>query len=91
MNIRAHIIFSGRVQGVWFRANTHGKASELGITGWVRNLRDGTVEAVFEGKEEIVKEVINWCQTSQPHARVNSIQVKYLDYTGEFQGFDIRN
>lgn len=90
MNIRAHVIFTGRVQGVWFRANTHGKASELGITGWVRNLQDGSVEAVFEGKEELVKEAIQWCKTSQPHARVDSADIEYLDFTGEFHGFEIR-
>ncbi len=89
MNIRAHVIFAGRVQGVWFRANTHGKAMELGLTGWVRNLQDGTVEAVFEGKDELVKEAINWCQTSQPHARVDSVEISWEDYTGEFCGFDI--
>ena len=89
MNIRAHVIFSGRVQGVWFRANTHGKASELGLSGWVRNLRDGTVEAVFEGPEKLVKEAIQWCKTSQPHARVDSAEITWENYTGEFHGFDI--
>lgn len=91
MNIRAYVIFSGRVQGVWFRANTQGKANELGLSGWVKNLADGTVEAIFEGKEELVEETIQWCKTSQPYASVDSVQVEYLEFTGEFHGFDIRN
>ncbi len=90
MNIRAHVIFAGRVQGVWFRANTHGKANDLGLTGWVKNLPDDSVEAVFEGKEELVKEAINWCRGSQPHARVDSTEISWEDYTGEFHGFEIR-
>ena len=90
MNVRAHVIFAGRVQGVWFRANTHGKAMELRLTGWVRNLPNGSVEAIFEGSEELVNKAINWCKTSQPNARVDSTQVKYLDFTGEFQAFEIR-
>ena len=90
MNVRAHVIFAGRVQGVWFRANTHGKASELGITGLVRNLPNGSVEAVFEGPEELVKETIEWCKTSQPHARVDNVNVAWKKYTGEFEGFEIK-
>jgi len=90
MKVRAHVIFSGRVQGVWFRANTHGKASELEITGWIRNLPDGSVEAVFEGSEKLITEAIQWCKTSQPHARVDSAEITIGNYTGEFHGFDIR-
>ena len=91
MNVRAHVIFAGRVQGVWFRANTHGKASELGITGWVRNLQDGSVEAIFEGSEKLVTEAIQWCKTSQPHARIDSADISWEKYTGEFHGFEIKH
>ena len=91
MNIHAHVIFNGRVQGVWFRANARGKARELGITGWVKNLPDGSVEAVFEGADDAVKKAIEWCRTSQPHARVDSTDIEYLDYNGEFEDFVIRH
>ena len=90
MNVRAHVIFAGRVQGVWFRANTHGKASELGTTGWVRNLQDGSVEAMFEGSEKLVTEAIQWCKTSLPHARIDSVEISWEKYTGEFHGFEIK-
>ena len=84
------MIFKGRVQGVWFRANTQGKARELGIHGWVRNLQDGSVEAVFEGTKEDIEEAIQWCKTSQPHARVTSVDIIWEDYQDRFQGFEIR-
>ena len=90
MKVQAHVIFTGKVQGVWFRANTQKKAKAMGLTGWVRNLPDGSVEAVFQGPEEQVKATVQWCETSQPYARVDSVEVKWMEYTGEFQGFDIR-
>ena len=90
MKGRAHVLFKGRVQGVWFRANTQGKARELGVTGWVRNLRDDSVEAVFEGERRDVEEVIRWCSTSQPHARVDSAEISWEECAEEFQGFEIR-
>lgn len=89
MNVRAHVIFSGRVQGVWFRANTRGKAAELGVTGWVRNLPDGTVEAVLEGEKSLVGELIDWCRTSQPHARVDSAMMEWQEFSGDFTDFEI--
>ena len=91
MNTRAHVIFKGRVQGVWFRAHTKGKADEMEVTGWVRNNPDGSVETVFEGPEESVKAVIDWCQTSQPHAIVSAVEVQWKGFSGGFQGFDIRH
>ena len=89
MNIRAHVIFKGRVQGVFFRANTFEKARDCGILGWVKNLADGTVEAVFEGDEVKVKEVIEWCRTSLPYAHVDEAIVETGEPTGEFSSFDI--
>lgn len=67
------------------------KARESGLFGWVRNLRDGSVEAVFEGEEEIIKKVIKWCKTSQPHARVDDIEIKWGEPTDEFTDFEIRH
>ncbi|HIH00507.1 TPA: acylphosphatase [Thermoplasmata archaeon] len=89
VRIRAHVVFEGRVQGVFFRANAQECARALGLVGWVRNTRDGRVEAVFEGEEEIVKKAIDWCETGQPHAKVTSKTVTTSEPTGEFSGFDI--
>ena len=68
-NTRAHVYISGRVQGVSFRWNTQHKAQQLGLTGWVRNVWDGRVEAVFEGPEHLVKEAVAWCHHGSPPAR----------------------
>ncbi len=91
MKSRAQVKFSGRVQGVFFRANTLEKARESGLFGWVRNLRDGSVEALFEGEEEIIKKIIEWCRTSQPYARVDDIEVKWSESTDDFTDFEIRH
>ncbi len=88
--VRAHVFISGKVQGVFFRATTRDKANELGVKGWVRNLRDGRVEAVFEGDEDAVKKLIEWCHVGPPAARVEKVEVKYEDYRGEFDTFSIR-
>lgn len=81
---------SGRVQGVFFRSETRDKAVKLGITGWVRNLSDGRVEAVFEGEEERVKEIIEFCKRGPPGAKVTSVEVKWENYLGEFRDFKIK-
>ncbi len=91
MNARAHVIFFGRVQGVFFRDNTCRKARKLGVKGWVRNLRDGTVEAVMEGTREEVEELIGWCRTGQPYARVTEAKVSWEDHQGEFEDFRVRH
>ncbi len=88
--IRKHCFFSGKVQGVFFRANTRDKAQEKGVKGWVKNLRDGRVEAVFEGPEGKVNEVIEWCKEDQPHAKVEGAEVKEEEPTGEFDSFTIK-
>jgi len=87
---RAHVLFFGRVQGVFFRDNACRKAAELGVVGWVRNVPDGSVEAVFEGEEAAVKEIIEWCATSQPNASVKRHEGRWERPTGEFSVFDIR-
>ncbi len=83
--------FSGKVQGVYFRYNTKKKAEKEGVRGWVKNLRDGRVEAVFEGPKDRVKEVIRWCRKEQPHAKVESVEIKEEDYAGEFDRFRIKH
>jgi acylphosphatase len=70
---RYHVVVSGRVQGVWFRANTKRQAEALGLSGWVKNLPDGRVEAVFEGQSDDVERMLAWCRTGTPPARVDFI------------------
>lgn len=86
---RAHVFVSGRVQGVYFRQNTKKVATRHKVTGWVRNLPDGRVEAVFEGDEMDVNEVIEWCHVGPPKARVDDVNVKFQKYTGEFAYFGV--
>ena len=88
--IRAHVFISGKVQGVFFRATTRDIARRYGVTGWVKNLWDGRVEAIFEGDEDAVKKVIEWCHIGPPGARVEKVEVMYEDYKGEFDNFEIR-
>jgi len=87
--IRAHVFVTGRVQGVYFRQNTKQAAERHGVTGMVRNLDDGRVEAIFEGKETGVKEVIEWCRVGPPKAHVDEVSVKFEEYTGEFVDFSV--
>ncbi len=90
MKTNVHVIISGRVQGVWFRSDTKQKAEQLGITGWVRNTIGGNVEAIFEGEEDLVKEMIDWCHRGPPLAQVEHVEVKNQDPTNGFEGFSIR-
>ncbi len=89
-HVRGHVFISGRVQGVSFRWYTHNKAQELGLTGWVRNLWDRRVEAIFEGPEEIVKQAVAWCQYGERPARVDDMKVTYSPATREFKYFRIK-
>ncbi len=90
MKARASVNFRGRVQGVFFRHNTNIKATEFGVNGWVRNMRDGSVQAVFEGEKSQVERLIEWCRTSQPHAVVKEIDVKWENYKGDLREFEVR-
>jgi acylphosphatase len=87
---RAHVWISGRVQGIFFRAHTKEKALALGLKGWVRNLPDGRVEAVFEGKKEKVEEILEFCRKGPPAASVTGVEVEREEPAGEFEGFDVR-
>ncbi|MDZ7700501.1 MAG: acylphosphatase [Deltaproteobacteria bacterium] len=86
----AHVMISGRVQGVFFRAETREKARRLGLTGWVRNTRDGRVEAVFEGDAHAVEKMLRWCEKGPPSSRVEKVDADYAQYTGEFDSFSVR-
>ena len=74
--MRLHVIFSGRVQGVSFRYYTQKKALQIGLKGWVKNLRNGNVEAVFEGEENKIKEILEYCKSGQAYAKVNYLNTK---------------
>ena len=89
MKVEAHVLISGKVQGVWFRANTKEKARQLNIKGWVRNLPDGRVEAVFQGEKEIVEEMIKWCYKGPPLAEVENVEVEWKEPEEEFEDFSI--
>lgn len=86
---RIHVVISGRVQGVFFRAHTRETALALKLNGWVRNLHDGSVEAVFEGEDKNVKTMLEWCKKGPPHAIVKKVEAAEEPYTGEFQDFRI--
>jgi acylphosphatase len=87
--IRAHVFVSGTVQGVRYRASTRDAARQREVAGWVRNLDDGRVEAVFEGSEESVEGMIEWCHTGSAMASVDDVDVSYEDPGGE-SGFRVR-
>jgi acylphosphatase len=91
MKVRAHMFVSGKVQAVFFRLETKYEAEKYGVKGWIRNLYDGRVEAVFEGEEDAVRKLVEFCRQGPPSARVTRLDVTWEDYTGKFQDFKIRH
>ena len=89
--IRVHVIVSGRVQGVFFRQHTFKKAKELGIFGWVKNLEDGKVEAIFEGEKEKVEKMISWSKQGPASASVDDFEIEWQEYKGEFKNFKVKH
>jgi acylphosphatase len=89
VNARAHIVVSGRVQGVAFRIATVEEARRLGLEGWVRNLRDGRVEALAEGERPKVEALVAWCRHGPPPARVMDVEVSWEPAQGGLGPFDI--
>ncbi len=89
MSARAHVIVSGRVQGVFYRAYTRNHAVKLGLQGWVRNLPDGRVEAVFEGDRELLERAISACRKGPEDSLVRDVEITWEDPADE-QGFEIR-
>ncbi len=87
--VRAHVFVSGRVQGVFFRSETASLANEVGVAGWVRNLPDGRVEAVFEGENLKVERMISFCRKGPPGAHVTKIDLKWESFKGESDGFKV--
>ena len=87
---RLELVVGGRVQGVWFRASTREEARRLGLRGWVRNLPDGRVEAVFEGEERELRQMLDWCRTGPPGARVEQVDARWGPATQDFENFSVR-
>jgi acylphosphatase len=89
-HLRAQVVIHGLVQGVFFRASTREEAIRLNVGGWVRNLPDGSVQALFEGEKKKVEEIIGWCHRGPSGAVVSKVDIQWEQYTGEYQHFDIR-
>ena len=90
VRIRACVFVSGYVQGVFFRETTKRRASDLNVTGWIRNRDAGGVDAIFEGEEQDVKSMVEFCRRGPPRATVTNFEVQWGKYVGEFAGFEIR-
>ena len=88
-NIRIRLIIEGLVQGVWFRESTRREAERLGVTGWVKNRRDGAVGVLVEGPEEQVERLVAWCHNGPPSAEVTRVHETREAWQGEFESFDV--
>jgi acylphosphatase len=86
---RVRVRIRGRVQGVFFRAEAQERAESLGIAGWIRNAEDGSVESAFEGDEERVRSLVDWCRRGPAGAKVDDVEVEAEEPTGE-TGFRVR-
>jgi acylphosphatase len=87
--VRAHVVISGRVQGVFFRSEARRAAHRFGVHGWVRNEPDGTVEAILEGEQKQIEAMLEWCRKGPDLAEVIDVAIEWENYQGEFQRFDI--
>ncbi len=90
MKIQALVTVKGLVQGVSYRYYTVQKATQHHVTGWVKNLPNGDVEGCFEGEEQDVRALIDWCRVGPSRAQVDRVIVDLRDFTGEFDGFHVR-
>jgi acylphosphatase len=87
---RVHVYISGRVQGVFFRAETQRTAKSFNLAGWVRNMADGRVEALFEGDDANVDKMLAWCHIGPPAARVEEVLTEEEPFIGEFRDFNVK-
>lgn len=85
---RIHAVITGVVQGVFFRRNTKIEADKLGLTGWVKNNEDGSVELVAEGEEEKLNKFLGWLRIGPPTSRVEKVEYEFLEATNEFKSFE---
>jgi len=90
MNARVHVMITGTVQGVYFRETVRQHAVRLGVKGWVRNASGGGVEALFEGGNEKILDLLGLCRKGPPAARVEKIEIEWEEFRGEFEEFEIR-
>jgi acylphosphatase len=86
---RAEVVVRGSVQGVFFRVETHDRARSLGLSGWVRNMPDGTVAAAFQGDDERVDSMVEWCRRGPAGAEVEEVDLAWVDPVDN-EGFSIR-
>ncbi len=88
IRIRARIY--GKVQGVFYRLSTQAAAQKAGVTGWVRNMADGSVEAVFEGNQEAVDTTLQWCYDGPDRARVERVVAHNESFSNQYNDFSVR-
>jgi acylphosphatase len=86
---RSHVIVRGTVQGVFFRASCQQEAAGVGAAGWVANRPDGSVEAVFEGTDDVVRHMVQWCRSGPPRATVTDVEVT-VEAPQDESGFEVR-
>jgi len=87
---RVHIFISGIVQGIFFRSNIKERANKLNLKGFVKNLSNGKVEAVFEGKEENINEILKFCKKGPQGAKIKDIEIREEKVSNEFNSFEVR-
>ena len=87
---RAHVYISGDVQGVFFRDSARQKAEELDLNGWVKNMPDGRVEALFEGPANAVQEMLDWCEEGPSQATVEDVDAEHESAEEDLEGFEVR-
>jgi acylphosphatase len=87
---RVHLLVTGRVQGVAFRAYTVDEALRVGVAGWARNLPDGAVEVEAEGERAAVEALVAFCRRGPPAARVDHVREAWGPYRGDLEGFEVR-
>lgn len=85
-----HVFITGRVQGVFFRQSMKAKAIQNSVNGWVRNLKDGRVEAVMEGTSKDIATMVEWCHGGPANSIVEDVEIKNENYTGSFDTFTVR-
>jgi acylphosphatase len=88
--VRRHVVVRGEVQGVFFRDSTRKEAEARGVAGWVRNRDDGSVEALFEGSEEAVESMLEWCRSGPSRAQVEDMDVSVEGDSDGLEGFEVR-
>jgi acylphosphatase len=91
MSLRLRLHITGRVQGVWYRGATEAEARRLGVDGWVRNLPDGSVEAIVQGEPAAVRALVDWCREGPPGARVAAVVEAAEPIGDDLAGFRIRH